>query len=362
MAAEAGPAPAAARLVLEGVTRRFGSVTAVDAVDLEVAGGEIFALLGPSGCGKSTLLRMLAGLESPDGGRVHLADEDITDLPPHRRPVNMMFQSYALFPHLDVAANVAFGLRRLPMPAPARRARVAEMLALVRLEALADRRPHQLSGGQRQRVALARALARNPRLLLLDEPLAALDRQLREQTRAELAAILRRAGVTCVLVTHDQDEALSLADRLAVMRDGRIVQTGTPAEVYRQPADRYVAAFIGAVNLFEVRVDGDRWHCPALDLSLPAPALTDAPRADDPAPALSIRPEAFTVLEPGMEAEQVVDARLERSDYLGTHRLLHLSLADGAGAQVQAPASFDGAPGTTLRLGFRRAALVPLAR
>jgi ABC-type Fe3+/spermidine/putrescine transport system ATPase subunit len=234
----------------EGVTRRFGEVTAVDAVDLEIAEGEFFALLGPSGCGKTTLMRLLAGFEQPQAGRILLDGADIAGLPPHRRPSSMMFQTYALFPHLSVEQNVGFGLKQQGWDKARAAARVAEMLALVRLEGLERRRPSQLSGGQRQRVALARALAPQPRILLLDEPLAALDRRLREDTQLELKTLQRTLGLTFMIVTHDQDEAMVVADRMAVMHEGRVVQVGPPREVYERPASRFVAEFIGEANLF----------------------------------------------------------------------------------------------------------------
>src|SRR5947207_3794290 len=236
---------------IEGVTRRFGAVTAVDRVDLAIERGELFALLGGSGCGKTTLLRLLAGLETPDAGRILIDGQDMTGVPPHQRPVNMMFQSYALFPHMDVAANVGYGLRRDGVARPEIEARVAQALALVRLEGLGARRPSQLSGGQRQRVALARALVKRPKILLLDEPLAALDRKLREGTRFEMVRLQEQLGLTFVMVTHDQDEAMGMASRLAVMKDGAIVQTGTPHEVYERPATRFVADFIGIANMLQ---------------------------------------------------------------------------------------------------------------
>jgi ABC-type Fe3+/spermidine/putrescine transport system ATPase subunit len=234
----------------EGVTRRFGDVTAVDAVDLEIAEGEFFALLGPSGCGKTTLMRLLAGFEAPDAGRILLSGQDVAGLPPHRRPSSMMFQTYALFPHLTVAQNVGFGLKQQGWERARAAARVAELLALVRLEGLERRKPDQLSGGQKQRVALARALAPQPKILLLDEPLAALDRRLREDTQLELKTLQRTLGLTFMIVTHDQDEAMVVADRLAVMNAGAIAQVGAPSEVYERPASRFVAGFLGEANLF----------------------------------------------------------------------------------------------------------------
>jgi ABC-type Fe3+/spermidine/putrescine transport system ATPase subunit len=234
----------------EAVAKRFGRHAAVDGVSLDIGAGEFFVLLGPSGCGKTTLMRMLAGFETPDTGRVLLDGVDLAGSPPHRRPVNMMFQSYALFPHLTVAGNVAYGLRQAGMARGEAAERVAGMLALVQLGHLADRKPDQLSGGERQRTALARALARRPQVLLLDEPLGALDRRLREETRSELKRVQASLGTTFLMVTHDQDEAMALADRMAVMRAGKVVQVGPPAEVYRRPADRDVAGFLGEVNLF----------------------------------------------------------------------------------------------------------------
>src|SRR3954464_852836 len=240
-----------ALLEIISASKSFGAAAAVDNVSLAVESGEFFALLGPSGCGKTTLLRMIAGFEAPDSGRIVIDGTDMTAVPPYRRPVNMMFQSYALFPHLDVARNVAFGLKQEGMERRRREARVAEMLALVQMSDYARRRPHELSGGQKQRVALARALAKMPKLLLLDEPLAALDRKLREETRFELKGIQQRVDTTFLVVTHDQEEALGMASRVAVMNRGRLVQIGTPSAIYQRPGSRFVAGFVGAVNLFE---------------------------------------------------------------------------------------------------------------
>src|SRR3954470_22100852 len=243
-----------ALLEISGASKRFGAVTAVDRVFLSIERGEFFALLGPSGCGKTTLLRLIAGFETPNEGRIVIDGADVTAVPPYARPVNMMFQSYALFPHLDVAGNIAFGLKQEGMARRRRVARVAEMLALVQMTGFAKRRPHELSGGQKQRVALARALAKMPKLLLLDEPLAALDRKLREETRLELTGIQRRIGTTFLVVTHDQDEALGMASRIAVMNRGQFVQIGAPTEIYERPNSRFVAGFVGKVNLFEGEV------------------------------------------------------------------------------------------------------------
>jgi putrescine transport system ATP-binding protein len=242
-------------LRIEAVVKRFGGFRAVDRLSLDIRAGEFFALLGPSGCGKTTLLRMLAGFETPDEGRILLDGRDIAQILPHRRPVNMMFQNYALFPHLTVRDNIGFGLKRAGMPRPQIDARVAEMVALVKLEGLEKRKPDQLSGGQKQRVALARSLARRPQVLLLDEPLAALDKKLRESTQLELMELQRRLGMTFVIVTHDQEEAMTMADRIGVMDQGRLEQVATPRELYEAPGSRWVAEFVGDVNIFEGQLE-----------------------------------------------------------------------------------------------------------
>ncbi|MBB4396470.1 ABC transporter ATP-binding protein [Bradyrhizobium sp. ERR14] len=248
-----GDAPAAGRplLRIEGVVKTFGTFRAVDGVSLDIKAGEFFALLGPSGCGKTTLLRMLAGFEAPDEGRILLGDKDIAQALPHERPINMMFQNYALFPHLSVRDNIAFGLKRAGMARADVATRVAEMVALVKLEGLEKRKPDQLSGGQRQRVALARALARRPQLLLLDEPLAALDKKLRENTQGELMELQRRLGMTFIVVTHDQEEAMTMASRIGVMKSGKLAQVARPRELYEAPRSRWIAEFVGDVNLFD---------------------------------------------------------------------------------------------------------------
>jgi putrescine transport system ATP-binding protein len=255
--AKGEPQPEAADLPLlriDAVVKKFGAFRAVDRLSLDIRAGEFFALLGPSGCGKTTLLRMLAGFETPDEGRILLDGRDIGPALPHQRPVNMMFQNYALFPHLTVSDNIAFGLRRAGMPRPRIAARVAEMVALVKLEGLEKRKPDQLSGGQRQRVALARSLARRPQVLLLDEPLAALDKKLRESTQLELMEMQRRLGMTFIMVTHDQEEAMTVADRIGVMDSGRLEQVATPRELYEAPSSRWIAEFVGDINLFDGQV------------------------------------------------------------------------------------------------------------
>jgi putrescine transport system ATP-binding protein len=247
-------ASADAQILIDGVTKTYGTHTAVDNVSLKIYKGEMFALVGASGCGKTTLLRMLAGFADLSSGRLLIDGADMAAVPPHERPVNMMFQSYALFPHMTVESNVGYGLRRMPLDAKVKQQRVAEALDMVQLGALGERRPHQLSGGQRQRVALARALIRRPKVLLLDEPLSALDKKLREQTQFELMDLQYKLGITFIVVTHDQDEAMALASRIAVMDRGQVVQVGTPAEIYEFPRSRFVADFVGTTNFFESTV------------------------------------------------------------------------------------------------------------
>ncbi|WP_457939456.1 ABC transporter ATP-binding protein [Mesorhizobium sp. 10J20-29] len=244
-------------LSIDSVSKNFGSVVAVDGVSLDIRENEFFALLGPSGCGKTTLLRVLAGFEAPSGGRLLLDGKDIAKIPPNRRPVNLMFQSYALFPHMTVRANISYGLEMEKLPAAEICGRVDEMLATTQLSELADRKPEQLSGGQKQRVALARALVKKPRLLLLDEPLGALDKKLRGAMQLELKRLQDEVGITFVIVTHDQEEALVMADRMAVLKDGRLLQCDTPHEIYEHPADRFVADFIGVMNFCPGKAGAD---------------------------------------------------------------------------------------------------------
>ncbi|MBS7538009.1 ABC transporter ATP-binding protein [Ancylobacter lacus] len=312
-AAAAAPPTHPAVLRIETVSKAFGAVTAVDRVSLDIRPNEFFALLGPSGCGKTTLLRMLAGFETPTGGRILLDGQDISPLPPERRPLNLMFQSYALFPHMSVRANLAYGLEMERRPRAEITRRVDELLATTGLSALADRRPDQLSGGQKQRVALARALIKRPKVLLLDEPLGALDKKLREQMQLELKRLQHEVGITFVMVTHDQEEALVMADRMAILRDGRLLQCGTPQEVYETPVDRFVADFIGVMNFIEGAVDpGGVFRAPGLDVPLARPAGTGA---------LAVRPEAVEVLAgpaAGMPGT-VLDVA-----YHGLDRVLHV--------------------------------------
>jgi putrescine transport system ATP-binding protein len=239
------------QIVIAGVTKTYGSFTAVDDVTLQIYKGEMFALVGASGCGKTTLLRMLAGFARQSSGTISIDGVEMSAVPPHERPVNMMFQSYALFPHMTVERNVGYGIKRLPLDSATRRQRIQEALDMVQLGSLAQRKPHQLSGGQRQRVALARALIRRPKVLLLDEPLSALDKKLREKTQFELMDLQYQLGITFIVVTHDQDEAMALATRIAVMDRGKVVQMGTPADIYEFPQSRFVADFVGTTNLFE---------------------------------------------------------------------------------------------------------------
>jgi putrescine transport system ATP-binding protein len=325
--------PAARPLVrFDAVGKRFAGVTAVDGVTLDIHHGEFFALLGPSGCGKTTLLRMLAGFETPDTGRVLLDGEDVTGVPPHRRPVNMMFQSYALFPHLTVAGNVAFGLKQDGLPKAEIDARIAEMLALLRLQGLETRKPHQLSGGQRQRVALARALVKRPRVLLLDEPLAALDKKLRGETQFELMRLRERLGLSFVIVTHDQEEAMTVADRIGVMNHGRLVQVATPPEIYEQPNSRWVADFIGDVNLIEGRVVESGVAGTTVD-SAPIASLraAAAPEAEPGATVwVALRPEKIRIARdaPPLSINRV-EGEVREIGYLGDFSIYKVRLADG---------------------------------
>ena len=329
-------------LRVERLTKRFGEIAAVDEVSIAIAKGEIFALLGSSGCGKSTLLRMLAGFETPSSGSIYLQGEEISRLRPYERPINMMFQSYALFPHLSVWENVAFGLKRHGQPAQRIAEQVERMLALVQLKPYAQRKPHQLSGGQQQHVALARSLALEPRLLLLDEPLGALDRKLRAQTQFELHSIIKSVGVTCVLVTHDQEEAMTMADRIAVMSAGRLVQVGAPREIYETPGSRFVADFIGTVNLFDgVLIEDEPDHCV---IETPVGRFTVGHGITGVLGqrlGLALRPEKIELDTQAPDAGTVncLRGRVVESAYFGATSLYRVALADGTRLQVSVPNS-----------------------
>ena len=323
-----------ARPIIEirGVTKRFGAgAPAVDAVDLEIPERELFALLGPSGCGKTTLLRMLAGLETPSAGEIRIDGADVAGVPPNRRPVNMVFQSYAVFPHMSVFDNVAYGLKVTGVPAAERRERVREALGLVRLDGLEARKPDQLSGGQRQRVALARALVKRPRVLLLDEPLSALDAKLREAMRLELVNLRIAVGITFVFVTHDQDEALSMADRIAVMEQGRVRQVADPATLYEFPNCRFVADFIGKVNLFEGIVRAARGG--ELALEVPGLGVLRVPCAEPVhgEVGVAVRPEKIRLSDTPPDAGFSFEATVEDFAYYGSET--HLFLVTGEGVR-----------------------------
>lgn len=332
-------------LRIQSVVKKFGEAVAVDGVSLDIDKGEIFALLGSSGCGKSTLLRMLAGFESPTSGQIMLQGTDLTRLQPNERPVNMMFQSYALFPHLTVWDNVAFGLRRDKLPKAEVEEQVEKMLSLVQLKPYAKRKPHQLSGGQQQRVALARSLAKRPQLLLLDEPLGALDKKLRERTQLELAGIIRQVGVTCVMVTHDQEEAMTMATRIGVMSEGQILQVGRPGDIYETPNCRFVADFIGSVNLFKGNVTVDE----------PDHVVIDSPECrhyvshgitgtSGMEVNVAIRPEKIGIQKDAPVADDYdntaevgfncVRGEIRSLAYLGSQTIYHVGLASGLMVKV----------------------------
>jgi putrescine transport system ATP-binding protein len=327
---------------IEKVTKKFGDFTAVDDVSLSIYRGEFFALLGGSGCGKTTLLRMMAGFERPTEGKIFIDGVDMTAVPPYDRPVNMMFQSYALFPHMTVEQNVAFGLRQDRVPSAEIKARVAEVLDLVQLGRFSKRKPHQLSGGQRQRVALARSLVKKPKILLLDEPLGALDKKLREQTQFELVNIQEKVGITFVVVTHDQEEAMTMSSRIAVMNSGYISQLGTPAEIYEYPQSKFVADFIGSVNLFEGRIAEDH----------PEHVIIDSPEAGCrlyishglPVPVgtqvwVAVRPEKIAISKqpPDADGTNSTQGVVKEIAYLGNLSIYLIALPNGKTVRVTAP-------------------------
>src|SRR5262245_12283980 len=325
--------PAARPLVqFDNISKRFGGVTAIDRLSLDIYQGEFFALLGPSGCGKSTLLRLLAGFEAPDEGRVLLDGVDLGGVPPHRRPVNMMFQSYALFPHLTVEGNIAFGLKQDGLPKQEIATRVADVLALVKLEGLGARKPQQLSGGQRQRVALARALVKRPRVLLLDEPLAALDKKLRGETQFELMHLKQELGLTFVIGSHDQEEAMTVADRIGVMNHGRVIQVATPPELYEQPNSRWVADFVGEVNLVEGRVADIAETGTVIESAAVGTLRAGAVKGAKPGDTVwvALRPEKVRVLrvKPAV-TENCVSGVVRDIAYLGDLSVYNVALDNG---------------------------------
>lgn len=323
-------------LITEKLVKRFDESTAVDDVSLSINQGEIFALLGSSGCGKSTLLRMLAGFESPTSGRILLGGQDVANMAPYNRPINMMFQSYALFPHLDIWENVAFGLKREGLPKDEVKQRVGEMLDLVQLAAFAKRKPHQLSGGQQQRVALARSLAKRPKLLLLDEPLGALDKKLREQTQFELVNIIEAVGVTCVMVTHDQEEAMTMANRIAVMSKGRVQQVGSPEEVYEHPTNRFVADFIGNVNLFEGRLSVDeKDRCAAVTGIGEIHVGHGVPGTLNMPVGIAVRPEKIEISKVRPDAiVNVFTGKVKEIAYFGSYNTFIVVASDGSRVKI----------------------------
>ena len=336
---------------IDGLSKSFGAVAAVDDVNLEIMAGEFFALLGPSGCGKTTLLRMLAGLEAPSAGSIMIDGQDMSRVPANRRPVNMVFQSYAVFPHMSVLDNVGYGLKVTGTLVSEARRRAAEALELVKLDGFGTRMPDQLSGGQRQRVALARALVKRPKVLLLDEPLSALDAKLREAMRLELVNLQETVGITFVIVTHDQEEALSMADRIAVMDRGLVCQVAAPAELYEFPATRFVADFIGSVNLFE----GTVTEASAGSITVRAPMLRaplsiiqDKQVTVGATVWVAVRPEKIDIIkrdagpEPHEEAGNAVSGVIEEITYLGDLSIYHVRVADGPEGLVKvAEPNFD---------------------
>ena len=321
----------------QNVTKRFGDFTAINDLSIDIFEREFFALLGPSGCGKTTLMRMLAGFETPTEGTILLAGQDISPIPPNKRAVNMMFQSYALFPHLNIYDNIAFGLKREGMPKIDMDARVEEMLRLTRLERFARRKPHQISGGQRQRVALARSLAKSPKLLLLDEPLGALDKKLRQDTQFELMDIQEKTGTTFVIVTHDQEEAMTVASRVAVMDEGKLIQVSTPEELYEEPNSTYVADFIGDVNLIEGKVspgaEGIDIHW--AEGQAPFHCKTAKPFSEGQTCHLAIRPEKVAIHSDEPDAVNKVQGTVLDIAYLGNISTYHVELPSGHTVKAQ---------------------------
>lgn len=337
--------PASHYLQIQNLVKKYGDQYAVDGVDLNIRKGEIFALLGSSGSGKSTLLRMLAGMEQPTQGKIILDGQDITPLAPYNRPINMMFQSYALFPHMTVEQNIAFGLKQDKLPKAEITARVEEMLRLVQMTRYAKRKPYQLSGGQQQRVALARSLAKRPKMLLLDEPLGALDKKLRQQTQLELVNTLEQVGVTCIMVTHDQEEAMTMATRVAIMSEGKLMQVGTPSEIYDYPNSRFTANFIGETNLLDGHVVVDEAdfveiECPELEHRVRLSHGISGP--EDQKVSVSLRPEDINVEKqksPKLGEFNWAQGIVKDIAYLGSYSVYHIQLPSGKIMKSQVPSS-----------------------
>lgn len=322
---------------IRNVSKNFGSVHAVDQVSMEIARGEFFSLLGPSGCGKTTLLRMLAGFETPSSGEIFIDDQPMSIIPPHHRSVNMVFQSYAIFPHLNVRANIAYGLRKQKLPKQKQDAMVDEMLDLIKLPGYGDRWSHELSGGERQRVALARALIKRPKVLLLDEPLGALDKQLREQMQLELRALQRSVGITFVFVTHDQEEALTMSDRIAVMSKGKYLQIDTPNKLYEAPKSRDVAAFIGNMNFFDATVSATKGKSATVDagaLGKISADMGDETFVKGDKVLIAIRPEKLSLAEKKpRDGQNAVPGMLDTAAYLGERSHFYVSI-DGLDQRI----------------------------
>ncbi|GMQ48909.1 putrescine ABC transporter ATP-binding subunit PotG [Vibrio sp. 10N] len=326
------PVPPKPLLEIRGLTKDFDGHVAVDNIDLTINQGELFALLGASGCGKSTLLRMLAGFDQPTAGQIILDGEDLADIPPYKRPVNMMFQSYALFPHMTVEKNIAFGLKQDGMPSKEIDATVKHMLELVRMTDFAKRKPHQLSGGQRQRVALARSLAKKPKLLLLDEPMGALDKNLREKMQLEVVDILESVGVTCVMVTHDQEEAMTMASRIAIMNKGQFVQIGSPEAIYEHPNSKFAAKFIGSVNIFEGVLEtneADHSTVRTPDMGSPISISHGISGAPGIPVSIAVRPEKITLCDPMNPSPNHCSGIVEDIAYMGNQSIYHVRLDSG---------------------------------
>ncbi|MEZ5925858.1 MAG: ABC transporter ATP-binding protein [Hyphomicrobiaceae bacterium] len=336
---------------IQSVSKSFGSVRAVDSVTLDIARGEFYGLLGPSGCGKTTLLRMLGGFETATSGEIYIDGQAMSRVPPHRRPVNMVFQNYAIFPHLNVFQNIAFGLRKERLDKPELTRRVDEALAMIRLGGYGQRAAHELSGGQRQRVALARALVRRPKVLLLDEPLGALDKKLREHMQIELRDLQRSLGITFILVTHDQEEALTMSDRIAVMADGRVIEEGPPVELYARPRTRFVADFIGLMNFFEGRIEtqtGDRIIVDASPLGRVEVEARGRRFEAGQKVALALRPECVHLQPLGSPAgARAIVGTIDKLAYLGDRTLVHIVTKEGGRPVVATMARQDNASAAT---------------